>query len=139
MISFELLGGVFFFVMLVFGLFLTIHLNEMERRKPSVVQHETTKEIRKIMDEMAMSFSDEALKNIIIENIDDKVIVGIAGRLYQGWLPSDERKECEYKLTTLLLNKQYEKDKPIKERSNTNESQDYPPNKFKGSGYYKGG
>lgn len=83
-------------------------------RNPSVVHHETPEEeIRKIQEETEMSFTHKALKNIIMENIDDRVVVGIAGRLYQGYLPCDQTEKLEYKLTQILLNKHYEQDKSL--------------------------
>ena len=61
-----------------------------------------------------MSFSQRALKNIILKNIDDRVIVGLAARIYSGWLDRETRKDIEGQLTQSLLNKDYER--PIPEK-----------------------
>ncbi len=61
----DLVVGVAWLFLLAVSIFLTIHLNEMERRKPSVIQHETTKELRKIMEEKNMSYPYKQIENTI--------------------------------------------------------------------------
>ena len=52
-------------------------------------------------------YSETALKNIILEHIDDKRVVALASRLYYG-NPRNNTDELEQELTARLLNKNYE-------------------------------
>ncbi len=63
-----------------------------------------------------MIFSDEALRNIIIENIWNKRVVYIASELYykNNVLFDEKVEEFEQELTQRLLNKDYERPRPEK-------------------------
>lgn len=61
-----------------------------------------------------MVYDDEALKNIICDNIRDKEIVWIASQLYCGWNQKDNMEDLENELTKHLLNKEYSRPRPIK-------------------------
>lgn len=61
-----------------------------------------------------MVYSDTALKNIILENIDNKKLVWVASQLYCNWNQRNTNKELEDELTKYLLNKQYERPRPEK-------------------------
>ena len=57
-------------------------------------------------------FSDKALRNIILENIHNKKIIRLASELYCNGAWDENADEKEMELTTLLLNKQYERPRP---------------------------
>ena len=61
-----------------------------------------------------MIYSDNALRNIIIENIDNKSNVNVACKLYCVPQPLKERDRLETLLTKHLLNKEYERPRPEK-------------------------
>ena len=63
-----------------------------------------------------MIYSDEALRNIIIENIWNKRVVYIASELYykNNVLFDEKVEEFEQELTQRLLNKDYERPRPEK-------------------------
>ena len=58
------------------------------------------------------AYSDNALRNIIIENINNKRIVRLASLLYTEGAWNEDYEEMETKLTGLLLSKQYERPRP---------------------------
>lgn len=63
-----------------------------------------------------MIFSDEALRNIIIENIWNKRVVYIASELYykENVIFDEKVEEFEQELAQHLLNKEYERPRPEK-------------------------
>ena len=63
-----------------------------------------------------MIFSDEALRNIITENIWNKRIVYLASELYykKNVIYDEKVEEFEQELTQRLLNKKYERPRPEK-------------------------
>ena len=63
-----------------------------------------------------MIFSDEALRNIITENIWNKRVVYIASELYykKNVIYDEKVEEFEQELTSRLLNKDYERPRPEK-------------------------